>query len=225
MTGSAADVLRFFAWVAQAPYETLLLRDLRLGPGEPSFGQADLMALTVKGRTAPSESGGGSIPSGAGDSGPLADLESQFTEALAAGNWAKAIACGERVLASAPDRADVVRDLYRAHVEWGREFSSTGRMAEAAGQFEEALFLIPDGVEALAEWRRLQQASATREWPGPAPESPPATMVHVVHPGDTLSSLARLYDTTVEEIMAMNGLLGTTIYVGQELAVPLHEGE
>ena len=43
---------------------------------------------------------------------------------------------------------------------------------------------------------------------------------HVVAPGDTLFSLARLYGTTVEELKRLNGLDSDLIKVGQVLIVP-----
>ncbi|MDT0631642.1 LysM peptidoglycan-binding domain-containing protein [Rubrivirga sp. S365] len=42
---------------------------------------------------------------------------------------------------------------------------------------------------------------------------------HVVRPGDTLFSLARRYETTVEEVLRLNGLRSPSISVGQRLRV------
>ncbi len=51
--------------------------------------------------------------------------------------------------------------------------------------------------------------------------TPTPAGLHVVQPGDTLGSLAELYNTTVEEIMATNGLDDpNTLQVGQELIIP-----
>lgn len=44
--------------------------------------------------------------------------------------------------------------------------------------------------------------------------------IHIVQPGDTLWSISRKYNTTVEEIMRLNNLNSTLITVGQELIVP-----
>ena len=41
-----------------------------------------------------------------------------------------------------------------------------------------------------------------------------------VSTGDNLYEISRKYGTTVEQLKAMNGLTGNTIYVGQELIVP-----
>ncbi|MBA3531368.1 MAG: LysM peptidoglycan-binding domain-containing protein [Ardenticatenales bacterium] len=49
------------------------------------------------------------------------------------------------------------------------------------------------------------------------PSAAAAGGTHVVQPGDTLFSIARRHGTTVEALMALNGLSTPTIYVGQVL--------
>ena len=48
----------------------------------------------------------------------------------------------------------------------------------------------------------------------------PARVIYIVRAGDTLFSIARRYNTTVEAIMAANRLTSQTIYVGQQLIIP-----
>ncbi|MBI5653186.1 MAG: LysM peptidoglycan-binding domain-containing protein [Chloroflexi bacterium] len=48
----------------------------------------------------------------------------------------------------------------------------------------------------------------------------PARTIYIVRPGDTLFSIARRYNTTVEAITAANRLPSQTIYVGQQLIIP-----
>ncbi len=52
------------------------------------------------------------------------------------------------------------------------------------------------------------------------PSPTPRYIVHVVQPGDTLFSLARRYNTSVEAIMSLNRLSNTNIRVGQQLMIP-----
>ena len=52
--------------------------------------------------------------------------------------------------------------------------------------------------------------------PEPSPSGP---LYHTVERGDTLFSLARRYDTTVEAIQALNGRQSEGIRVGQRLRV------
>jgi len=67
-----------------------------------------------------------------------------------------------------------------------------------------------------------------REMPPPEPPAPPETLVnsdgasvHVVQPGDTLGAIAAAYGTSVEELMALNGLEDPNyLYVGQEIVLP-----
>jgi len=58
--------------------------------------------------------------------------------------------------------------------------------------------------------------------PTPVPIPPPVTgCTHVVKPGETLYSIARLYGTTVLAIMQANGLTNPNlIFVGQVLTIP-----
>jgi len=54
--------------------------------------------------------------------------------------------------------------------------------------------------------------------PSPTPTVQPT--LHVVRPGDTLFSLARLYGTTVDAIMKANSLPTQNIFIGQTLVIP-----
>ena len=49
----------------------------------------------------------------------------------------------------------------------------------------------------------------------------PTVIIHTVVAGDTLSSIAKKYNTTVEAIMAANGKTDTLLRVGEELIIPL----
>jgi LysM repeat protein len=48
----------------------------------------------------------------------------------------------------------------------------------------------------------------------------PAFLVYTVQPGDTLSGIARRYNTTVAAIMELNSLRSDMLSVGQELVIP-----
>ncbi len=53
----------------------------------------------------------------------------------------------------------------------------------------------------------------------PEPEAAPQTSVHRVAAGETLFSIARSYQMTVQQLMEMNGLSDANIRIGQELRV------
>lgn len=55
--------------------------------------------------------------------------------------------------------------------------------------------------------------------PAPITSTPSASGYHVVQPGDTLSYIAIANGTTVENIMAINGLTSTWLNVGDKLAL------
>jgi len=67
--------------------------------------------------------------------------------------------------------------------------------------------------------------------PGPSPTAtalptatatpPPQPTVYTVRSGDTLFSIARRYGTSVEAIMAANGMQGTTVRAGEQLLIPV----
>lgn len=53
-----------------------------------------------------------------------------------------------------------------------------------------------------------------------APKTPVATTVHKVSKGDTLTSLAKKYKTSVESLKSANGLRSDSISLGQNLKIP-----
>ena len=48
------------------------------------------------------------------------------------------------------------------------------------------------------------------------------TISHVVQKGDTLYSISKLYNTTIDEIKEQNNLKSTELSIGQELKIPTH---
>lgn len=80
-------------------------------------------------------------------------------------------------------------------------------------------------VEQLKEWNNLtsniinigQKLYVTK------PTTDTTYNIHVVKAGDTLYSIARIYNTTVDELKKINNLTGNNIYVGQNLKVPTSE--
>lgn len=68
-----------------------------------------------------------------------------------------------------------------------------------------------------------QELIISGETPTPQPPVipvPPNTGIHIVRAGDTLFSLARLYDTTVDELRRLNNLTTDTLRIGQQLIIP-----
>lgn len=74
----------------------------------------------------------------------------------------------------------------------------------------------------------LTQAQGGQPPPTPAAESdlPPIPKVHVVQQGESLTTIATLYDTTVEALQAANHMTEPSwLSVGQELVIPGVAGE
>jgi LysM repeat protein len=77
----------------------------------------------------------------------------------------------------------------------------------------------PATTEVVPFIRRAPVVAASRAAVAPAPDSV-ATVVHRVKRGDTLTSLAQRYGTTISAIQKANGLRRTTIQIGQSLRIP-----
>ncbi len=76
---------------------------------------------------------------------------------------------------------------------------------------------VPAGVQPLVQAR----ASTLPEWSRPVPQY----LTHRVRQGDTLGAIARHYGTSVEALMAANGLRrGSLLRIGQQLRIPPRRG-
>jgi len=84
------------------------------------------------------------------------------------------------------------------------------------------------GADHVSVWRygvtSADVLNALRDLPPPLPPAPVAAAsggVHVVQDGETLGGIAAAYGTSVEELMALNGIDDPHyIYAGQELVLP-----
>ncbi len=143
-------------------------------------------------------------------------LEQDLDDAWEAGNWEEAISLIEQILEINPEYDEMTEKLYAAHVSYGYQLAAEGKLEEAKGAFSHALDIKPDGEEAKAG---LQQLAGGTLPSTPTPES--QYTIHVVQRGENLFRIALRYGTTVEAIMAANGLTNNTIYVGQQLRIPI----
>ncbi|MCA9942213.1 MAG: LysM peptidoglycan-binding domain-containing protein [Anaerolineales bacterium] len=141
----------------------------------------------------------------------ISGLSAQLDAAWAAEDWPEAIRLIQQIRQQAPTEPDMTEKLYAARVNFGYQLAGLGETAAAAEQFEQALAIFPEGVEAEAG---LQSLFA------PTPTPTPETVIYVVQRGDTLYSIARRYGATVDAVKAANGLASNNISPGQQLIIP-----
>jgi len=172
----------------------------------------------------------------------MSDLETQLRNAWMEQNWPLAIQTIDQILALDATRADMLENLYSAHVNYGYQLYAQGQYQQAYDEFESALQINPTGEEAQAGITLINAtglsgtpgptsthtpvtpgAPTATPSPGPSPTGtlPAAPIQHVVRTGDTLYSLARDYGTTVQAIMQANGLGSYIIWIGQVLIIPV----
>ena len=113
---------------------------------------------------------------------------------------------------------NVISEFYPTipSVEQDGIFGSATRQAVTA--FQNQMHLSPDGIVGARTWNALYDA-----YRGIGENiSPPgsASFSYTVKSGDTLWMIARRFDTTVNEIMKLNGLTSDLIRVGQVLQIP-----
>lgn len=172
----------------------------------------------------------------------MSDLETQLRNAWVAQNWPLAIQTIDQILALDASRADMLENLYSAHVNYGYQLYAQGKYQQAYNEFTSALQIKPTGADAQTGITLINAtgwsgtpgpiststpvtpgAPTTTPSPGPSPTGtlPATTIQHVVVTGDTLYSLARNNNTTVQMIMQANGLGSYIIWIGQVLNIPV----
>lgn len=78
--------------------------------------------------------------------------------------------------------------------------------------YEDQVLLVP-----VTENRSVKNQNQDKE--KPVTKNNPQTVIHVVKTDETLYSLARKYNTTVDSIKNLNGKKNTTLYAGEKLKI------
>jgi LysM repeat protein len=175
--------------------------------------------------------------------GTLNQLVAEMEAAWVRQDWPEVLRLIDLIIVIDPNYPGIQDRKYHAHISYGYQLLTDGQCAASLHQFQSALMIRPAGQEALVGLELLSRycpAPAPTPippipptpvpWPTPVPTycppvvppAPPhpAPVSHIVQTGDTLYSIARRYGTTVEAIMAANGLVTYSIRIGEVLWIP-----
>jgi LysM repeat protein len=145
---------------------------------------------------------------------PTADVSSliaQLDDPWSAEDWPEVIRLVQAIRQQSPSEPGMAEKLYAARVNYGYQLAEAGDTVGAAEQFEQALAIFPEGTEAETGLQTLF---------APAPTATPEATIYVVQRGDTLFSIARRFDCTVDALKTTNGLVNNNIFPGQQLVIP-----
>jgi len=177
-------------------------------------------------------------------SATLQDLLAQLDTAWNAQNWDEALSLIAQIMAIDPNYTGIQDRLYFAHVNYGYQLMTAGDCTGSLEQFRDALEVRPDGEEARMGLELLERYCATpvpatptrtitiapdvtatpTVAPGttatPTPQTLTEPITYTVQLGDTLYSLARRYNTTVQAIMQANGMTTSFLRAGSVIWIP-----
>jgi len=153
-------------------------------------------------------------------------------------NWPEVLRLVDEIISIDPNYDAIQDKHYYAHVNYGIQLWADGRPIEACDQLRQALWVRPDGEEALWWLTRycptptptpapvtatpvpLPTVTQTPIGPTPVPQIVTTPFTYTVQPGDTLYGLARRYSTTVQAIMQINGMMNYYLRAGQLIWIP-----
>jgi len=179
--GAFADLLRFLAAITQSTFKTFVFENLTITRDSPAVAKINLTVFTAatpapkpatggpgstptpsatpRARATPTpisvSPGGWLVPSGENASLEVSRYEQALWGAWYAQDWPTTIAYGERLLALAPARSDIVGMTVEAYARYGRDLAAAGRVDMARQQFLAALRLDPANAVILAELTAL----------------------------------------------------------------------
>jgi len=180
----------------------------------------------------------------------LQQLELLLNIAWNAQDWEEAIRIIEAMIAIDPNYDNIQERYYYAYVNWGYQLLTAGECTEATHAFRTALEIRPGGEEATMGLDLVARYCGTpvpptvtgtitvTSTPGATPtltRTPTRTLEpnitptqiiteptqYVVQPGDTLFSLSRRFNTSVQAIMQANGMMTTFLRAGQTIWIPV----
>jgi len=161
-SGILRNLVDFVSRIEEAALESFVISNVNITGDE----EQRTLNMNIALYTSPYSSGAAVSPTPSATEMPedLTQMELMLAAVWAAEEWEQAMDLIEQILAIEPDRDDMTEKLYAAHVNYGLQFLDEGDPDEATAQFEKALVIKPDGVEALAG---LERAVAWAPTPTP----------------------------------------------------------
>lgn len=213
--GELVQLIDFVTRIRETAVPGILLTNLNLDEGP----EADMLTFDLQLYTSPYATESSlanlpaaptSLPTAVSTPIPTADsLADQLHQPWSAQDWPAAMALIDQILALDPAYPGMVEKLYAVHVNYGYQLLAQRDEAAARQEFEQAMAVNPNGTEAAAALQSLTAETTLR-----------VPTIYVVQRGDTLFSIARRYNVTVDALQAANGLVGNGITPGQELTIP-----
>jgi tetratricopeptide (TPR) repeat protein len=205
--GTLPHLVDFMTRIEEAVFESFVISGVSITEGE----EQHTLSIDIALYTSPLSSGATAQPTPGVTVVPenLAQMEEMLGTAWESQDWGLAISLIEQILALEPDYDDMTEKLYSAHVNYGGQLLNEGDPDGATAQFNSALEIKPDGVEATAG---LQRAATWVPTPTPiaTPTSTPArTMTVEEQLAESLHEpwAAKDWETAIgiiEQILAVN---------------------
>ena len=211
--GTLPNLVDFVTLIEEAAFESFVIDSVNITQGgeEGEEQEQHTLSMDIALYSSPYSAGAvvGPTPGVTVTPGSLAQMEEALGTAWDSGDWELAIGLIGQILALEPDRADMTEKLYAAHVNYGYQLLGDDDPDGATAQFNNALEIKPDGLEAQAG---LEQAAAWVPIPTPVatPTSEPSRTLTVEE--QLAKSLdepwaAKEWETViglVEQILAIN---------------------
>ena len=205
--GTVPNLLDFVSRIEEAALESFVISDVNITEGE---GQHALnIDITLYSSPLSSEATLPPTPGVTVTPESLTQLDEMLAIVWESNEWEQAIGLIEQILTIDPDYPDMPEKLYSAHVNYGLQLAEEGKLEEAKVEFNSALEIKADGVEALAG---LEQAAAWELTPGVTPPGTPAPAPTLTLEGQLAQSLHEPWEDEeweeviglIEQILAIN---------------------
>jgi LysM repeat protein len=212
VNGSLPKLVDFVTRIEEAVFEGFVISNVNITQGGEGEEQAQhTLSMDIALYNSPYSTGAVVQPTPGVTVVPedVAQMEEMLGAAWDSEDWGLVISLIEQILALEPDYEDMTEKLYAAHVNYGYQLLGEGNPDGATGQFNSALEIKSDGVEAQAG---LEQAVAWVPTPTPI-ATPTSTPVRTMTVEEQLAKslhepwAAKDWETVIgiiEQILAVN---------------------